>query len=66
MYLGVIIMFLATPLALGSYYGLIPFLPLPVLLGYRIKNEEEVLTRELPGYKEYKEKTRYRLIPYVW
>jgi protein-S-isoprenylcysteine O-methyltransferase Ste14 len=66
MYLGVIIMFLATPLALGSYYGLIPFLPLPVLLGYRIKNEEEVLTRDLAGYKEYKEKTRYRLIPYVW
>jgi protein-S-isoprenylcysteine O-methyltransferase Ste14 len=65
MYLGVIIMFLATPLALGSYYGLIPF-PLPVLLGYRIKNEEEVLTRDLAGYKEYKEKTRYRLIPYVW
>jgi protein-S-isoprenylcysteine O-methyltransferase Ste14 len=66
MYLGTIIMFLATPLALGSYVGLIPFLPLPVLLGYRIKNEEEVLTRDLQGYKEYKEKTRYRLIPYVW
>jgi protein-S-isoprenylcysteine O-methyltransferase Ste14 len=66
MYLGTILMFLATPLALGSYWALIPFLPLPLLLIWRIRNEEKVLVEELPGYAEYRQKTRYRLIPYVW
>lgn len=66
MYLGVIIMYLATPLALGSYYGLIPFLFLPVMLVYRIRNEEELLRKNLPGYKEYCMKVRYRLIPFIW
>ena len=66
MYLGTMIMALATPLALGSYFGLVPYLTLPVMLAYRIKNEEEVLLRDLPGYKEYTEKTRHKLIPCVW
>jgi len=66
MYLGQVIMFLATPIALGSYWAILPFLSIPVVLVYRILNEEEVLTRELPGYKEYCQKTRYRLIPYIW
>jgi protein-S-isoprenylcysteine O-methyltransferase Ste14 len=66
MYLGVILMFLATPLALGSWWSLAVFSLLPVFLVFRIQNEEEVLTRELPGYAAYCKKVRYRLIPLVW
>lgn len=66
MYLGTGIMFLATPLALGSYWALPVFLMLPCVLVYRIRNEEEVLLRELAGYQEYMQKVRYRLIPFIW
>lgn len=66
MYLGVLIMYLPTPLALGSYRGLIPMALLPVALILRILNEEKVLKENLEGYKEYCQKTRYRLIPYIW
>jgi len=65
-YLGVIIMFLPTPIALGSYWGLIPMAILPVALVLRIINEENVLSNKLPGYKEYCQKTKYRLIPFIW
>ena len=66
MYLGTGIMFLATPVALGSYWALPVFLTLPIVLVYRIMNEEEVLLRELPGYREYTQNVRYRLIPFIW
>jgi len=66
MYLGVMIMYLPTPLALGSYWGLIPMALLPVSLVLRILNEEKVLRENLAGYKEYCLKTKYRLIPYIW
>ncbi|MFH1284900.1 MAG: isoprenylcysteine carboxylmethyltransferase family protein [Candidatus Peregrinibacteria bacterium] len=66
MYFGTIIMFLATPIALGSFWAIIPFLPLPALLVFRILNEEKVLRRDLNGYKEYCQKVRWRLIPYIW
>jgi protein-S-isoprenylcysteine O-methyltransferase Ste14 len=66
MYLGVLIMYLPTPLALGSYWGLIPMALLPVTLILRILDEEKFLTENLEGYKEYCQKTRYRLIPYIW
>ena len=66
MYLGTSIMWLATPIALGSYWALPVFLFLPIVLVYRIMNEEEVLLRELPGYREYTQKVRYRLIPGIW
>ncbi len=66
MYLGVLIMYLPTPLALGSYWGLIPMAFLPLSLIYRILNEEKVLRESLAGYKEYCEKTKFRLIPYIW
>ena len=66
MYIGVLIMFIPTPIALGSYWGLIPFALLPVSLILRILNEEKVLSENLKGYKEYCQKTRYRLIPLVW
>jgi protein-S-isoprenylcysteine O-methyltransferase Ste14 len=66
MYLGMIVMFLFTPLALESCWAIIPFLTLPAFLVFRIQNEEKVLLRELPGYKEYCGKVRYRLVPRVW
>jgi protein-S-isoprenylcysteine O-methyltransferase Ste14 len=66
MYLGVLIMYLPTPLALGSYWGLIPMALLPVSLVLRIVNEEKVLKENLEDYNEYCLKTKYRLIPYIW
>lgn len=66
MYLGVLLMFMFTPLALGSVFALLAFIPLPFLLVLRILNEEKVLLRDLEGYREYCLKTKYRLIPFVW
>jgi protein-S-isoprenylcysteine O-methyltransferase Ste14 len=66
MYLGVLVMYLFTPLALGSYWAIIFFLPLIPLLVSRLLNEEEKLLRELPGYKEYCQKTKYHLIPFIY
>jgi len=66
MYSGVLLMFLATPIALGSYVALIPFVLYTPLLLMRIRNEEEVLGRELKGYKEYCRKVKWRLVMGVW
>ncbi len=66
MYFGMIFMYLATPIALGSYVAFPVFLLVLPMLVFRILNEEEVLGRELPGYKEYCKRVRYRLIPFVW
>lgn len=66
MYLGLLLMSLFTPLALGSYWALIPALLCIPSLILRIKSEEEVLSNELSGYKEYCLKTPYRLIPSIW
>jgi protein-S-isoprenylcysteine O-methyltransferase Ste14 len=66
MYLSVIPMYLFTPLALGSYWALVPALPLIATLILRILNEEVVLLRDLPGYDDYRHKVRWRLIPGVW
>ena len=67
MYSGFLIMFISIPLALGSYYSLIFFIPLVLgTLIPRIFNEEDVLFRDLKGYKEYMKKVRYRLVPGVW
>lgn len=66
MYLGVLVMFLFSPLALGSFWALLAFLPLIPLLVFRIVSEERVLLRELPDYQEYCQQTRYRLVPLVW
>ena len=66
MYGVTILLFLAIPLILGSWYALIPFAAYPVIITVRLQAEEELLTRELPGYGEYKQKVKYRLIPYIW
>lgn len=66
MYLGLLLMGLFTPLALGSYWAIIPFLLTVPSLVLRIKGEEAVLLRDLPGYLEYCKETRYRMIPHIW
>ncbi len=66
MYLGGILMFLGTPLLLGSLYGILAGLALTVLLMARIVGEEKMLERELEGYREYLQTVRYRLFPLLW
>jgi len=66
MYTSILLMFGILPLALGSYWGLIP-LPLFILsLTLRIKDEEKMLCEELEGYKDYMQSTKYRIIPFIW
>jgi protein-S-isoprenylcysteine O-methyltransferase Ste14 len=59
-------MFIGAPLLLGSWYGLFVGLALTALLMARIRGEEAMLARELEGYREYRQKVRYRLIPFIW
>ena len=66
MYLSMIMMMTASPLALGSYWAALPSFLFILLLAARAKNEEELLQKELAGYSEYMQKTRYRLFPGVW
>jgi protein-S-isoprenylcysteine O-methyltransferase Ste14 len=66
MYLAAMIIYLGTPLILGSFYSLFPVLFLPLILSYRIINEEKVLSDNLEGYLNYMKKVKYRLIPFVW
>jgi protein-S-isoprenylcysteine O-methyltransferase Ste14 len=66
MYLGVLLLYVFSPLALGSYWSMIPALFLMGLLIARITNEERVLLKELNGYREYTEKVRWYLIPGIW
>lgn len=66
MYFATTIMFLSFPLVLGSWIAFFVFLIYPILLVKRIKNEEIVLEQGLPGYKEYKQKVKYRMIPFIW
>lgn len=66
MYMATIILFLTMPLILGSPLSFIVFLIYPFIIIKRIKNEEIVLEKELDGYKEYKKKVKYRLIPFIW
>jgi len=66
MYFATVLMFLAMPLILGSWYSLIIFVLYPFIIVKRIRNEETVLEEGLEGYSEYKKKVKYRLIPFVW
>ena len=66
MYSTTLVLFLSMPLILGSLISFIIFLAYPFIIAKRIKNEEEVLERDLKGYKEYKEKVKYKMIPYIW
>ena len=66
MYLATLILFMSMPLVLGSLVSFFVFLVYPVLIIIRIINEEKLLEKELTGYKEYKQKVKYRLIPFIW
>ena len=66
MYFGALFLFLGVPIALGSWWGLLLFPVLTPILAARILNEEKLLGRDLPGYADYTQKVRYRLIPSVW
>ncbi len=66
MYSATLLLFLSMPLVLGSVYSFIIFLVYPFIIAKRIKGEEELLERGLEGYKEYKNKVKYRLIPFIW
>jgi protein-S-isoprenylcysteine O-methyltransferase Ste14 len=66
MYTAIIGIYAATPPALGSFWAMLAALPLPLILALRIRNEEAVLTRDLPGYEAYARVTKYRLVPYIW
>ena len=66
MYMATILLFLMMPLLLGSWYALIVFAAYPAIIIVRLKGEEELLTRELAGYEDYKRKVKYRIIPFIW
>jgi protein-S-isoprenylcysteine O-methyltransferase Ste14 len=66
MYVGNVIMMVGMPLALGSYWGLLFVIPGVAVLVFRILDEEKLLAQDLPGYREYAQHVRYRLVPNVW
>lgn len=66
MYSVTLLLFLSMPLVLGSLYSFLIFLAYPFIIAKRIKDEEKFLEKELDGYREYKQKVKYRLIPFIW
>jgi protein-S-isoprenylcysteine O-methyltransferase Ste14 len=66
MYSGTLVMLFATPIALGSWWGLVMFIPMTLVIVWRLLDEERFLLRNLQGYAEYREKVRGRLLPCVW
>lgn len=66
MYVGGLVFVLGIPLALGSWWGLLTFIPLTMVIAWRLLDEERFLARNLSGYEEYRSKVKYRLIPFVW
>lgn len=66
MYTSTILLFLAMPLVLGSWLSFAIMLFFPVVIVFRIRNEEKVLEAGLAGYREYKQRVRYRLLPFIW
>jgi len=65
MYSGAIVMLLGTPLALGSWWGLFMFIPSAFTIEWRLLDEEKILFQSLSGYREYCQKVRYRLVPWL-
>jgi protein-S-isoprenylcysteine O-methyltransferase Ste14 len=66
MYSATLLLFLSMPLVLGSVWSFLIFLAYPFIIAARLKDEEKFLEEELEGYREYKEKVKYRLIPFIW
>lgn len=66
MYAGAIVMLLGVPLALGSVLGVLTVIPLSIVIIVRLLDEENFLTKKLSGYSDYRQKVKYRLVPYIW
>jgi len=66
MYSGALIMLAGTPLALGSWWGLLMLIPFTAIIIWRLLDEEMLLAVELRGYREYRQAVRFRLVPFVW
>jgi protein-S-isoprenylcysteine O-methyltransferase Ste14 len=66
MYAGALLMLFATPIALGSWWGLTMFIPMALVIVLRLRDEEIFLQKRLPGYREYCGKVRFHLVPYIW
>ena len=66
MYATTILLFLTMPLILGSIFSFLLLLLYPIIVSKRIENEEKVLERDLKGYSEYKNKVKYKIIPFIW
>jgi protein-S-isoprenylcysteine O-methyltransferase Ste14 len=66
MYSATLLLFLSMPIVLGSLWSLLIFMAYPFIIAARLKDEEKFLEEELDGYREYKEKVKYRLIPFIW
>ncbi|MBQ2241426.1 MAG: isoprenylcysteine carboxylmethyltransferase family protein, partial [Clostridia bacterium] len=66
MYSATLLLFLSMPIVLGSVWSFLIFLVYPFIIAARLKDEEKFLEEELEGYREYKKKVKYRLIPFIW
>lgn len=66
LYSGALVMLFGTPLALGSWWGLLTFIPMTFVIVWRLLDEEKFLSKNLPGYTDYKKKVPYRIVPCVW
>jgi protein-S-isoprenylcysteine O-methyltransferase Ste14 len=66
MYIGAFVMLLGVPLALGSWWGLLTVIPIMFVIVWRLLDEEKFLAKNLPGYSAYRDKVRYRLLPFIW
>lgn len=66
MYSVTLLLFLSMPIVLGSVFSFVIFMAYPFIIAKRIKSEEEFLEKELNGYREYKQKVKYRLMPFIW
>jgi protein-S-isoprenylcysteine O-methyltransferase Ste14 len=66
MYIGALVMLLGVPPALGSWWGLCAVVVITAAIGWRLVEEENFLAKELPGYTKYRDKVKYRLIPFIW
>ena len=66
MYVGMVVLYVISPIVLGSWWAVIPALVIIPVIVARILDEEIALETDLPGYKEYKQKVKYRLLPFIW
>ena len=66
MYIGALVLLIGMPLALGSLWGVLTIIPITAVIVWRLLDEERFLAKNLPGYAEYENKVKYRLVPYLW